>query len=506
LVQSTIRPEDGNEDLSDRRADRSAPARAVRLGPVLSLPVLATLAVLGLLLALDLSALAAARRFDDAVARLAGEARLQSMLDELPPIILDMESGVRGYLLTGERTELGRYRAASARLPEAIEAVAGRAGDDGALNARLREAQELSRRWLDTRLSPLVVKRDAGAGSNESMREIVRNLRGAHGDPLAERIREELAAASRLQVERVAAARAAVESESDGVANWMRVRAIALLLMVAALALLLGRTLVRLRGQTTSRETAERKARESSAALQGVNDATPLGMFSTDSAGILRQSNAAFERMTGLAGTLLAEPGWQSALHPDDRDRVGNAWKALVAGGPDFASEHRFLHRNGNVVWVSMKTARITDAGRLIGHVATVEDVTERRNAEEALRRSEERLQLVLENAQLALFDWHLPSGEIVLGRQWHALAGGTDEPGPMTARRFAESLHPDDREALREALVATLKGRSRALRAEFRVRAKPGPWKRVLALGRVTERDALGRAVQLTGTLAGFD
>jgi PAS domain S-box-containing protein len=500
------REEDRNDDDSDRRAGNGTLPRTVRLAPILSLPVLATLVVLGLLLALDLSALAAARRFDDAVSRLAAEARLQSMLGELPPIILDMESGVRGYLLTGERTELGRYRAASARLPGAIEAIAGRAGDDGALNARLREVLDLSRRWLDTRLSPLVVKRDAGAGSNESMREIVRSLRGAHGDPLAARIREEIAAASRLQEERVAAARATVESESDDVADWMRVRAVALLLMCAALALLLGRTLLRLRRQTRSRETAERNARESSAALQGVNDATPLGMFSTDAAGTVRQSNAAFERMTGLARTLLAEPGWQSALHPDDREQVGNAWTALLAGGPDFASEHRFLHRNGTVVWVSMKAARITDAGRLIGHVATVEDVTERRNAEEALRRSEERLQLVLENAQLALFDWHLPSGEIVLGRQWHALAGGTDEAGPMTARRFAELLHPDDREALREALVAAFKGRSRAFRAQFRVRARPGPWKHILALGRVTERDALGRAVQLTGTLAGFE
>jgi CHASE3 domain sensor protein len=281
----------------------------MKLGPVLSLPVLATLVVLGLLLALDLSALAAARRFDDAVSRLAGEARLQSMLGELQPVILDMESGVRGYLLTGERTELGRYRAASARLAEAIEAVAGRAGDDAALNGRLREVRDLSRRWLETRLSPLVVKRDAGAGSNESMREIVQNLRGAQADPLAARIREALAAAGQLQVERVAAARAAVESESDSVAGWMRVRAVALLLMVAGLALLLGRTLLRLRGQTTSRETAERNARESTAALQGVNDATPLGMFSTDAAGALRHANSAFERMTGLPGLLAADAG-----------------------------------------------------------------------------------------------------------------------------------------------------------------------------------------------------
>jgi PAS domain S-box-containing protein len=476
---------------------------AVKLKPALSPPVLATLAVLGVLVALDLLALSAANRFDKAVTRYAAEMRLQSLLAELTPLVLDMESGVRGYLLTGERAELARYRTASSRLPAAIESAIGQAGEDAALGTRLRDIEELSRKWLDTRLSPLVVKRDAGEGSTQSMREIVQNLRGAHGDPIAVRIREGLDGVSRLQRDRIDDARARIDAESARVGDWMGARAIALLLMVATLALVLSRTLARLTGQTSGREAAERTARESSAALQGMNVTSPLGLFETDARGAWRRGNAAFERMTGLAAPQLAEPGWPSALHPDDRERVQAAWKSLLDGAESFASEHRFLHRNGNVVWVSMKTARIDDAGRLIGHVGTVEDVTERRNAEEALRRSEERLQLVLDGAHLVLFDWHLPSGEIVLGRRWQALTGGQVEDGTTTARRFAEWLHPEDRERVREALIAAFKGRAREFEAEFRVRVPPGSWRPVRARGRVTERDAVGRAVQLTGTFA---
>lgn len=474
----------------------------MNLKPVLSLPVLATLVVLGALVALDLCALGAARHFDEAVGRYAAESRTRALLAELPATVLDMEAGMRGYLLTGERAELSRYRTASARLPGAINAAIERTGDDE-LRARLKELRELSERWLGTRLSPLVVKRDAGQGSTESMREIVQNLRGAHGDPLAVRIREGLSAAVALQDLRLADARIGIEAASDEVAGWMRVRVVALVILVAALALLLGRVLLRLTGQISSRENAERSARESSAALQGMNDAAPLGMFTTDAGGTLREANAAFARMTGLADAALIDPGWLSVLHPDDRERVHAAWKQAIADAKPFASEHRFLHRNGDVVWVALKTGRIMDGDRLIGHAGMAENVTERRNAEEALRRSEERLQLALEAAGLVAFDWHLPSGQIMLGRQWHALVGGEMEDGTTTARRFAEWLHPEDREALREALIGSFKGRTRGFQSQFRVRAPNGQWKRLRAYGRVTERDALGRAVQLTGTFS---
>lgn len=483
----------------------------MKLKPLLSLPVLATLAVLGVLLALDLAALAATRRFDDAVSRFAGEARLQSMLAALPAIVLDMESGVRGYVLTGERAELARYRAASTRFSAALATAAERAGDNDPLAGRLVEVQALGTRWIEARLSPMVVKRDAGAGSTESMREIVQSLRVTHGDPLATRIRESLAGVQQFQEERVGQARLRIEAESDKVAGWMQARALALLLLVAGLALVLGRTLARLTGQTSSRETAERIARESGAALQGMNDASALGTFVTDADGALRRANAAFERMTGLPGAALAASGWPSALHPDDRERVTAAWTAATSAAAPFASEHRFLHRNGNVVWARMQGAGIEDDGKPIGYVVTAEDVTERRAAEDALRRSEERLQLALENAEFALFDWHLPSGEIVLSRQWRSLVGAENsevgaeisEDGSTTARRFSEWLHRDDRESLREALIAAFKGGTRGFQAQFRVRTASGQWKRLRAQGRVTERDALGRAVQFTGTLA---
>lgn len=474
----------------------------MKLRHLLSPPVVGILAVLGLLFALDLFTAGTVHKHEAAMDRLAAELGALEAIRALPAAVLNMQSGVRGYLLTGNKAELEQYRAASDRFPGMADKALGLAGTDEA-RATLAEAAGLTARWVETRLSPLVVKRTAGEGSSATMGEIVRILRSAHGDPDAQRILSRLGAATLLQEQRVADAAAALRDQSGRIGDWMRVRAFALLLCVAALALLLSRALASLTGHKSSREAAERAARESFASLQAMNDASPLGMFMTDADGACSHANGAMERITGLPAPAIMGSGWLAALHPDDRDRVQSSWALAMASAEPFASEHRFLHRGGGVIWVRMTSAAVRDGPQVIGHICSVEDVSERRSVEETLRRSEERLQIALEGSQLALFDWHLPSGEIVLSRQWEAFSGVRAQAPGTTARRFDELLHPEDRESLRQSVIATLKGHSPVLHAEFRVRQASGQWKRLRARGRVTERDPVGRAVQLAGTLS---
>ncbi len=73
------------------------------------------------------------------------------------------------------------------------------------------------------------------------------------------------------------------------------------------------------------------------------------------------------------------------------------------------------------------------------------------------------------------------------------------------TARRLNELVHPSDREIVRAVVIEAFKN-DRPVSAEFRVGAPPGQWKRILANGRVTERDSTGRAVRLIGTVSAAD
>lgn len=474
----------------------------MNLKPYIPRPILAVLAVLGVLFAIDLFALGAYHQLEQAVDELRTRSEMLEALQPLPGIVLQMQSGMRGYLLTGDVAFLKRYRAASESFPAAVAHALALVGDDPAQRARLEETAKLTEEWLATYLSPLVVKRSASEGAHSTMAAVLNTVREGKGEALGVRIAGQLEDIQRAEAARVAGAEGRIQEELGRVAQWMLARGAALLLALAALALLLGRTIERLGGQIRGREVAERAARQSEAARRAMDDASPLGMFVADVSGSCTHANAAFARISGLAQSALNGHGWQSALHPDDRDRVLPAWTQAIAQHAGFASEHRFLHRSGHVVWVTMNAARMSDGDQLIGFVCTVEDVTERREAEEALHKSEERLHLALECSGLALFDWHVPSGEMFLSRQWGVIAGDRQEPLTTTARRLAELVHPEDRERLREATIGAFKGAKPTFHAEFRIQVRGGPWKWVFSQGQVTERDSIGRAVRLTGTI----
>ncbi len=145
---------------------------------------------------------------------------------------------------------------------------------------------------------------------------------------------------------------------------------------------------------TVERRVVERTSelRASEQRFRLLSGCAPVGIFQTDAAGHCIYTNPHWQELSGLALEDTLGAGWANAIHPEDRGAVVSAWEASARAGAEFAIEFRMQTPQGVVRWVSSRSRplRADGSGTVQGHVGTVEDVTEHREAEEHLRMAKE--------------------------------------------------------------------------------------------------------------------
>jgi diguanylate cyclase (GGDEF)-like protein/PAS domain S-box-containing protein len=123
-----------------------------------------------------------------------------------------------------------------------------------------------------------------------------------------------------------------------------------------------------------------------------------------------------------------------------------------------------------------------------------------RRQAQEELRLSEERLKLALLATDTGLWEWHAGGGVRHLGDHWCRLlgyaAGRLDGSGLLPETL----MHPDDVAGARDRLAAHLQEGEAHYEAEYRLRTGTGDWRWIQDRGRVVERDDAGRPLRMIG------
>jgi PAS domain S-box-containing protein len=143
----------------------------------------------------------------------------------------------------------------------------------------------------------------------------------------------------------------------------------------------------------TERKRAEAALRESDDRFRGVFEHAPFGMSVTALDGRFIQVNPALRRMLGYSEVELLAKSWTELTHPDDVATSLQREALLLQDAAEYLeAEKRYLHRGGAIVWARIRIALVRDSlGRPLHFVVHVDDITERKRAEQALRESEER-------------------------------------------------------------------------------------------------------------------
>ncbi|MDF1574616.1 MAG: PAS domain S-box protein [Bacteroidales bacterium] len=133
--------------------------------------------------------------------------------------------------------------------------------------------------------------------------------------------------------------------------------------------------------------------------------------------------------------------------------------------------------------------------------IGVARDITESRNSEDALRKSEERLNLALSATDLGLWDWNLATGEVYYSPIWCRMLGYEPDELTQELETLISLLHPEDKDKSNNTVREVIKNREDSFDIEFRLRHKNDSWVWIRSQGKAVSFDADCNTVRLTGT-----
>jgi PAS domain S-box-containing protein len=236
--------------------------------------------------------------------------------------------------------------------------------------------------------------------------------------------------------------------------------------------------------QTTDiaeRKRVEEALRESEERFRAIFERAAIGMSLADREGRYIETNRALQKMLGYGEEELRSMAFTEITYPDDAKADMAFHEDLIAGKLDhFQTEKRYIRKDGRLVWVRLTVSAIRDVGGEVQYdIGMVEDITERKRAEEALRESEERYRAVVESQTELIGRWrpdgtltfvneaycryHGKSREELIGHKWTMHVAEEDQARVKAyAEHLVTSLSPANATVMDEHRRVTADGRIR--------------------------------------------
>lgn len=290
----------------------------------------------------------------------------------------------------------------------------------------------------------------------------------------------------------------------DSVPRWSRDTVDTVMRFYAGLAQMvsnLSYSTLKLARTMAERERAEEALRRSERFLREAQEVGRAGCYLLDFPKGTWESTDTLDQIFGIGRDYPRTiQGWLQLVDPADREPMGAYFQNLVATGGRFDQDYRIRRASdGQVRWVTgLGELGFSETGELVSMIGTIQDITERKRAEEALQDANQRLNLAVASGQLGIWDLDLTTMEMTWNDEMFHLYGHDRATTRASLDLWARSLHPEDAQATQEAYLAALRG-ERDYDPEFRI-VQPGGAVRHVKANAIVIRDADGQPVRILG------
>ena len=249
----------------------------------------------------------------------------------------------------------------------------------------------------------------------------------------------------------------------------------------------------------TDRKQSEEALRRSEERLRLLTDAVPVLISYVDANQRYRFNNKAYENWFGhpreyVAGKHLSQVLGERAYQAI-RPQVEAVLSGRLVSFEDFIPYRGAGRRYVKITYVPDRQ----DSG-VRGFFALIQDLTERKQAEEEVRESRDRLSTIIAGADVGTWDWNIQAGTVDVNERFCTMLGYEPRSFGTDVQRFFDSLHPDDAEKVNRAVQAHFAGKSDFCRCDFRLRTADGSYKWIHDAGRLSARDHEGKPLRMVG------
>src|SRR5580692_4957945 len=220
--------------------------------------------------------------------------------------------------------------------------------------------------------------------------------------------------------------------------------------------------------------------------LRTIIDTIPALAWSARPDGSAEFFNRRWLDYAGLTGEEVADWGWTVALHPEDRDRLMDYWRYILASGETGEIESRLRRFDGEFRWFLFRASPLrNDSGKVVKWYGTNTDIDDRKRAKEELEKAFN--EIAKSEAELRTIIDAIPQLIVALGADGKFLSanqalleytGLTKED--VRSERFGDVFHPEDTERLRDIREAAI-SRGVPFEYERRVRRRDGQYRWLL-------------------------